>query len=265
MRFALFLLSLSLVGCTQCSDGPTPLPVYAEVDIDDVDEWPGPPPRLDPAGGATAEQLARRTRSEVRLRAEGVPVNATLPVIESEAECHVRTRDEIVDRLVALFAVASRGANDPDEVVDSIVTDYGAAAHYSPLERAFMLNPLPVAAESSAMSWRFESVAVLLWALGYRDALGSPTAPTDGPVIAQLIRSHTLAQLREEARPRTPSEILDEADLLYRYHWAVVDAAIAGRYPPAGLSGDVIMEWHQALNWLIGYQGAAWDDVQTDT
>jgi hypothetical protein len=200
-----------------------------------------------------------------RLQAEGVPVAQSLPVIETEAESHMRTRDEIVERLVALFAVASRGAHDPDDYVQSIVTDYGAAAHYSPIERGFMTTPVPLPAESSAMSWRFESVAVLLWALGYRDVLGSPTDPSDAVAMAQTIRSRTLAQLREQARPRSAREILDQADLLYRYHWAVVDAQIAGRWPPAGLSADVVMEWHQALNWLIGYQGADWDDVQTDT
>jgi hypothetical protein len=32
------------------------------------------------------------------------------------------------------------------------------------------------------------------------------------------------------------------------------------------LDGGVVMEWHRAFNWLIGaYEGAAWDDVSTDT
>ncbi len=64
---------------------------------------------------------------------------------------------------------------------------------------------------------------------------------------------------------RAIAEVLDEADLIYRYHWAARDARLKGRQPPAGLNLDVIQERHKALNWLIDYDRAEWDDVTTDT
>lgn len=221
-----------------------------------------PPPRItDPA--PTAEQLDRRARSVARLTREGVPVLESLPVIETEAETHFRTRDEIVDRAVALLVVASRGAGDPPEHVADLEQRFQAVSRYSPDERAFMLGLTPD--QAVAMSWRFEALLVLAWAIGLVDALPSPASPTDGRVVLAAFEGHTLESLRARATVRTGAELLDAADLFYRYDWAVVDARVRGVPPPAAVSPDVIMEWHHAINWLIGYQGAAWDDVPTDT
>jgi hypothetical protein len=71
--------------------------------------------------------------------------------------------------------------------------------------------------------------------------------------------------LQEDADLRPQSELLSAADLIYRYHWAVVDARLKGQEPPAGLEGAVVYERHYALNWLIGYSGPDWDDISTDT
>jgi Domain of unknown function (DUF4272) len=64
---------------------------------------------------------------------------------------------------------------------------------------------------------------------------------------------------------RSKSEILDQADLIYRYRWALVDARYKGREPPAGLNPDVAMERHQVFNWLIEHSKTAWDDISLDT
>ena len=68
-----------------------------------------------------------------------------------------------------------------------------------------------------------------------------------------------------EAELRPQAEILSEADLIYRIHWATVDARVNGAEPPAGLNPSVVYERHYALNWLIGYAGQEWDNITTDT
>jgi Domain of unknown function (DUF4272) len=69
---------------------------------------------------------------------------------------------------------------------------------------------------------------------------------------------------RLAARLRPQGEYLDAADLVYRQHWAVVDAQINGSHASTGLDDGVVSERHCALNGLIGYLGADWDDVSTD-
>ncbi len=64
---------------------------------------------------------------------------------------------------------------------------------------------------------------------------------------------------------RRKSEILDQADLILRFHWACREAQINGEQTPGGLNDDVVIERHRALNWLIRYMDRDWDDVTTDT
>ena len=115
------------------------------------------------------------------------------------------------------------------------------------------------------MSWRYESLCVLLWALGYADSLPRPTRECDLDQAVQPVISRRRDTFYREARLRPLGEILDEADMAYRYHWATVEANVRGAAPPAGLSPDVVMERHHVLNWLIGSGDEEWDDVTTDT
>lgn len=249
-------IALFFAGC--CMTG-TPSPIDPPTRV-----APAIPP-MPPSVAETPETLARRERSLVVLRAEGVPISSTLPVLSSEHDVHLRTVDEVVDRAIALFVVGSRGAGDPPDYVARLAADFDAARCYSPAERAFMSDPAPDPVQASALSWRFESLAVMLWALGYLDALPRPDAPLDGAALAQILVSRGAAAFRAGAHLRSAAEILDAADLVYRYDWATTEARIHGEEAPAGLSNDVVMERHQSLNWLYGYNDEAWDDVSNDT
>ena len=65
----------------------------------------------------------------------------------------------------------------------------------------------------------------LVWAYPVPDK-NPPTSEDKGP-----------KKLREEAKLRSAKELLDEADLIYRYDWSCVDARINGAPPPVDRSG----------------------------
>jgi len=113
--------------------------------------------------------------------------------------------------------------------------------------------------------WRVEAAWVLLWAVGYVKELGKPETVCEVGQAVAFIKQRNAAQFIADARLRPLAEILDEADLIYRYHWAVVDARVNGTEVPAGVDPGVIYERHYALNWLIGYMDQEWDDITTDT
>jgi Domain of unknown function (DUF4272) len=51
--------------------------------------------------------------------------------------------------------------------------------------------------------------------------------------MVPVMRDRTAEQVVAQARLRPAAEILDPADLIYRYHWAVMDARVAGcPHPP---------------------------------
>lgn len=210
----------------------------------------------DPA----ADALARRQWAIAKLQAEGVPTLASLPVIENTAQAKLRSKEEVVRRAIALWAVYRRAKGFRAGLGEDIIANHD----FTPAERAFLSSPSPPKSDRNNFSWRCEALYVLLWSAGLTASLDQPTALTSIPEL-QRILSQGPEQLLAKAKPRSVHEILDQADLIYRYHWAVRNAKLEGQPPPAGLSADVIVERHHALNWLIGYMDQAWDDVSTDT
>ena len=214
---------------------------------------------------ASPDALQRKTRSETALRAEAVPVNKSLPAIESEREAKRRSTDEIAYRALALLLVAVKGEGLEQPIVEKVVKEYGLDPYFTPKERAFLRNKSPSQHDRVQFTWRYEAAWTLLWALGYVEKLEKPTASCDVPRAVKFMRERSTKQFVAGAKLRPLSQILDEADRIYRYHWAVVDARINGRPPPANLEPGVTLERHYALNWLIGYMGQDWDDISTDT
>lgn len=214
---------------------------------------------------ATSDALKRKDRSDARLASEGVPVNKSLPAIEDISEIKPRIKDEVAWRAMALLVVAVKGEGLDQASVDKLVEDYRLKDHFSPEEAAFISQASPSDHDRIQFSWRYEAAWTLLWALGYVDDLSKPTAICDVSRAVRIMQERSADQFIADAKLRSTGEMAEQADLIYRYHWAVVDARINGRPAPAGLEPGVTMERHYALNWLIGYMGQEWDEISTDT
>lgn len=211
------------------------------------------------------EALQRKSRSEQVLKLEGVPVNKFLPVIETEKEAKRRSKEEVAYRAMALLVVALKGEGLEQQDIEKLVGDYQLLAYFSPEETAFIKDTSPSDADRVKFVWRYEAAWTLLWSLGYVERLNKPTGICDVKKAVQTLLQRSPAQFVKDAKLRPLSEILDQADRIYRYDWAVVDARVNNKAAPAKLDADVTMERHYALNWLIGYMNQAWDDVSTDT
>lgn len=211
------------------------------------------------------DALARRARSNAVMAAQGVPINKWFPAIEAETAVRQRAAEEVTMRAVATMVVALKGEGLEQGQVDAIVRDYGLAPVITPEETAFIADPTPSQKDRSKFSWRYEAANVLLWSLGLVEDLPPPREQCDPKALVTLLQTNSRAQLLAKAHNRTMSEILDQADLIYRYRWELDDARINDKATPAGLNDDVAMERHHALNWLIGYEGQAWDNISLDT
>ena len=229
-------------------------PILASVTIPDRDEAPM----------VYGDQPVRKQWAESVLYAQGVPINPQLPMIESEAQITLRTPREIADRLRAVSIIAARGSGLPLADARRFIDERGIDPHLTPAERAFLDTPEPTMRDQIQFSWRHEAAWVLLWALRHVEGqLGAPRETCDVDAMTDIIIN--VPDLGRDG-VRSANDILNEADLVYRYHWAIRQAGIDGQAAPADLDPGVVLERHYALNWLIGYGGNAdWDDVTTDT
>jgi hypothetical protein len=214
---------------------------------------------------ASEDAIYRRNRTIARLRNEGVPVIEHLPVIADESEALIRPKEEVARRAIAVAICAVKGEGMEQAQVLGIVERYQATPFFSPAEQDFINDPAPSEHDRIQFCWRYECLWVFLWALGFVEKLARPDQVCDAGTAVRHLVDHSTESFIAAARLRSIEEILDEADLAYRYDWAAVDARVKGQPAPAGLDGGIIKERHYALNWLIGYMNEAWDDVSTDT
>jgi hypothetical protein len=214
---------------------------------------------------APAESIARKERSEAILAAEGVPFIENLPYLERVAEARIRGLEETAYRTLCLIVAAAKGETGDQAMIDSMAREWGLAGRFTPKEQVFIEDPSPTEHDRIQFSWRYEAAWALAWALSFIPDLGRPDHIADVPALVGLAVDRGTERFLADARLRSTSEILDAADLIYRYDWAVVDARVNGRATPGGLDPGVVLERHHALNWLICYLDQAWDDVSTDT
>jgi Domain of unknown function (DUF4272) len=211
------------------------------------------------------EALERKARSVAILKSEGVPTIDWLPVIESVETAHRRSTEEVATRAIALCLVAAKAEGLEQSPFDNALAAYQVNRNLSPREAAFVVDPHPSELERAQFLWRYECYWVLLWALGYVHELGRPDKICNVPVAVSMLVDRGRGRFIGESRMRLQSEILDQADLIYRYHWATEDARIKTQEVPRGLDSGVVLQRHHALNWLISENAFPWDDVSTDT
>ncbi|MFZ5985878.1 MAG: DUF4272 domain-containing protein [Bacillota bacterium] len=216
----------------------------------------------------------RKKRSIKLLQDQGIPFIEGLPVIVGDEDAVIRSKEEIVKRAVALCIVALYAGGLADgvdikengEFIEGLIEQYGAEEFFTQKEKIFIKNHSPNSVDIVQFAWMYECYWVLLWALGYVDELGFPENICDVKrAVSYLKNAGDYETFFSYAVVRKKEEILDQADLIYRYDWACVDARINNRPVPGGLNDEVVVERHRALNWLVNYLESEWDEVRTDT
>ena len=221
----------------------------------------------------------RKEKSIALLKARGIPFLEHLPLIEAEDEVNPRSAEEIARRAIAcLLAIqvacdASKDMSEADldesrKFIWSVAEKFGVDNEFTPREKAFF-DGAPDMQSITDMTWKYEAYWPLIWALGLIETLDYPSDICDCDIAIRAVsKCSDFDDFMRHVNLRGTAEILDEADLIYRYHWACVDARINGRDAPAGLHPGVVRERHSGLNWLIG-KGVDyyddWDMVDTST
>jgi Domain of unknown function (DUF4272) len=211
----------------------------------------------------------RKTRSIKRLGELGIVVPDSLPPIAGEAEVEIRPAAEAALRAMALFLVAVRAeviVSSRGPTIDELKDRFPlASAGLSPTEAEFLAAAEPEEKQIPLFSWRYESLFALQWALGMAPNLPVATKTCDVPALARRMIRADSERFASDATLRPAGEILDALDLHYRMHWAVRQARQDNKPVPGGMDGGVVYERHYALNWLIRFGDADWDDVDTPT
>ncbi len=217
----------------------------------------------------------RKERSIKVLKEKDIPYIEHMRVSAYEAECTIPSKGEIVHRLAAVFAACVKSEiytcgeyedceGKTKEVLGRLDELYQYSEYLSNGEKAYLNDVSPDDSAHSKFNWRYEGCAVLLWALSLME-LKPPTEYCDVSGIGAVLWQNDFDSLMAQAVLRDREEIMDMQDLVYRYDWACVEARIK-RKEIAALDGEIIYEWHYALNWLTSVDGITdWDKVSPRT
>ncbi|MYM87494.1 DUF4272 domain-containing protein [Rugamonas sp. FT82W] len=211
----------------------------------------------------------RKARSDELLAARKVAVPATLPPLVSEPELRLRTPEDVLRRMLALFVVAIRAESLTGGhaiAVEDLKKRFPPAfAGLTDAERAYLAQEAPTEHETTQFLWRYEAILVLQWVLGLQEALPFADAICDVAAISRTVIERGTEGLRKQLAMRPAAEILDALDLHYRQHWATRQAILKKTAAPAALNDGVLQERHHALNWLVHFEDRDWDEVDTPT
>lgn len=248
-------------------DGKSDLEYYMSSEVPIPADW---------AKDAPAESVERRDKSMALLRDRHIYVTPWLPLLWERAEEPGRTVEEVCGRAAALLIVSLYSEcrvgdhlsyEKAREFVDPIIESYGAEKFFSPNEKEYLDDPDSTEQTQIQYAWQYENLWVMEWALGLTNDLFWPDRICDVPGTVRLLKDcQTMEALLAAAKLRPRKELLEQADLIYRLHWACVDARVMGMPAPQGLEEGVVMERHRALFWLAGCdEMCPWDDVDLST
>lgn len=211
----------------------------------------------------------RKARIDALLAEKQIAVPESLPPLVSEPELRLRSPEDILRRMLALFVVAIRAesltSDTPIAVADLQERFPPAFANLTFAEREFLAQEAPSEHEITQFLWRYEAILVLQWALGLQPEMPFPDAICDVAAISSTVIERGTEGLRKQPVARAASEILDALDLHYRLHWATRQAILKKTAVPANLIDGVLQERHYALNWLVRFEDREWDDIDTPT
>jgi hypothetical protein len=204
--------------------------------------------------------LERKQNSEQQLTSLGIHLTHELPPIEEEQAITPRTSREIAERILILtYLNCIHSDNSLRQEVVAFLKDEGLFEKATPAEKDLFLKDEFSDDEATNIAWRGESIWMLLWAIQKVDTLSLPVDEVDLGALFALLPPflQSTNDFVNASAARSKSEILDQADLIFRLFWSVQQAESPN---PAGLNPGVTFERYYAINWVMGVRGE-WDDV----
>jgi len=229
---------------------------------------------------ATPSQEARYRRVLAELQRRKVPTLSYPLFIDDDAATTLREPGEVARRLLVLAAVTylADGGDRPE--ARQRIDRHNLWPAVTAEERQLLDSATTDPDLARKLLWRLEGLWVLAWALKGLD-LPWPAKFCDVPRLIQAVKGcEAQADFVESAALRPKADILDALQLTLLQHWAIRDAFVHQRAIPADLdwtggaemmpvracpATGVVAERHHALNWLVRFGDADWDQVDTPT
>lgn len=202
----------------------------------------------------------------LRLKEQGIPVNAALPEVVST---HIRPVKEIAMRAVIL-GVFIAIANDPKSVdyFNGLLSEMKMTEALSEHEKEILKKGRLTAQQEVDLSWSQESLYAISWCLGIFPRMNAATGEADlKQMFPGLPPEVELEQFLATAKLIDKQQIIEELEYYYGLHWAVrhpENWSWLYRFKSKKYNMSVIRERRRALEWINDGR-LSWDDISLNT
>ncbi|NQX62726.1 DUF4272 domain-containing protein [Paenibacillus qinlingensis] len=226
-------------------------------------------------GMTSSEEGERRKLASLDyIRQRGILHLDTLPQLPPVTECLWKSQEEIAERAVSLLIVIQYACDIAQggdlavskNFVTNMLRKFGVENQLTRNERSLLEAVKPTPQEAINIAWQYEAYWPLIWALRLVDTLEFPDRTCNCELAIELVsRCESFDDFYRQTSMRTREEILDEADKIYRLHWACVNSRIQGQEDASGMNESIVMERRRGLFWIVGCGNEEWDHIPMDT
>lgn len=196
------------------------------------------------------------------LKEKSIPFIEHMKAIPFNSCTNLRSKEEIVNRMLADYAIATCAlyslegkANIITSVINQMNEKLNIKSALAPEDTNF-LNAMSEQKVSKQglqdATWAFEECAMLMWTLGIIDKPKSDKECNVGQLDEFFFNIKSYDELLSKCMLKTKEEILEQADLLFRYHWACRETRMQGKQLPQ-LNEMIVQEQRRALEWVLNW------------
>ncbi len=172
-----------------------------------------------------------------------------------DCKLNIRHPSEVAQRALAILAILDRTYTLDACPALEWVYACGAHKHFTEAEKKFYFAKKVSDRDRQDFGWLSESLAVLLWSMGYLDnlpGLHQRFTLANMPYLEHITSSP--AQFLADACLRSVDDLMVAEEQHYQAHWLVLNAESATRVLCEQVDPEIIYERRYAFSWLVGMQ-----------
>jgi len=180
---------------------------------------------------------ARIEKNTEFLKANNIPYFKEMKLIPTEANTDLNVESDVLDELITSYIVATMastlGGTKDEEQYNFIFNTLNKLYDIenlltSPDKRVLedIKNGTCTSADINNFSWEYETCAILLWALSLDEFPSQNKECNVDKMNELLFYAKDTSNIMDSLHLRAKEEILEKADLLNRYIWALDEARI---------------------------------------
>ena len=205
----------------------------------------------------------RITKNMNLLKEKNIPYIEHMKAIPFNSCTNLRSKEEIINRMLADYAVATCAlyslegkVNIIPSVLNQMDEKLNLKSVISPEDIKFLnaMSEQKVSKQSlQDATWAFEECAMLMWALSLIEKPNSNNECNVEELDKFFFNTKNYDELKSQCSLKSKNEILEHADLLFRYHWACRETRMQGK-PLPQLNEMIVQEQRRGLEWVLNWQ-----------